>query len=288
MKHKILLIYILNIFLLSGCQTMKPAPVSSIKPDYSEIDKGSYASNSYRVNAGETLYFIAYVSGITVEQLINYNNLQVPYTIYPGQLLRVKPRQNTTSRYVKNNNSEKLVKKTVMPNGVTIVRKRAEKAYGPRKLNKSVVKPQKKVYTKINKRQVLKKTSKKNIYQSSASIGWSWPTKGKIVEKFTSTGTNKGVNISGSKGQGIYAAAPGKVVYAGSALRGYGNIVIIKHNTDYLSAYAHNESLLVKENQTVKSGQKIALMGNTASSIVQLHFEIRYKGKSVDPLRYLP
>ncbi|HCK8897074.1 TPA: protein-L-isoaspartate(D-aspartate) O-methyltransferase [Salmonella enterica subsp. enterica serovar Typhi] len=101
-------------------------------------------------------------------------------------------------------------------------------------------------------------------------------------------GGNKGIDIAGSKGQAIVATADGRVVYAGNALRGYGNLIIIKHNDDYLSAYAHNDTMLVREQQEVKAGQKIATMGSTGTSSTRLHFEIRYKGKSVNPLRYLP
>ncbi len=97
----------------------------------------------------------------------------------------------------------------------------------------------------------------------------------------------KGISISNQRGTAIYATTSGQVVYAGSGLRGYGNLIIIKHNYDYLSAYAHNEKLLVGENEQIKAGQKIALMGDSGSDSVHLHFEIRYRGKSVDPLRYL-
>ncbi|XNM90751.1 murein hydrolase activator NlpD [Escherichia coli] len=118
---------------------------------------------------------------------------------------------------------------------------------------------------------------------------WRWPTEGKVIETFgASEGGNKGIDIAGSKGQAILATADGRVAYAGNALRGYGNLIIIKHNDDYLSAYAHNDTMLVREQQEVKAGQKIATMGSTETSSTRLHFEIRYKGKSVNPLRYLP
>ena len=112
---------------------------------------------------------------------------------------------------------------------------------------------------------------------------------GKIIDNFSATeGGNKGIDIAGSRGQPVVANASGRVVYAGNALRGYGNLIIIKHNDDYLSAYAHNDTMLVREQQEVKAGQKIATMGSTGTSSVRLHFEIRYKGKSVNPLQYLP
>lgn len=118
------------------------------------------------------------------------------------------------------------------------------------------------------------------------ALEWSWPTQGKVVASFNEA-TNKGIDIGGSTGQAITAASGGKVIYSGSDLRGYGKLVIIKHNKTYLSVYAHNSKILVKEGQIVPVGQKIAEMGNTDSNTVKLHFEIRRLGKSVDPIQYL-
>jgi len=117
-------------------------------------------------------------------------------------------------------------------------------------------------------------------------IDWAWPTQGKVVASFNEA-NNKGLDIAGNTGQAITAAAAGKVIYSGSDLRGYGKLVIIKHNANYLSVYAHNSSIQVKEGQQVSRGQKIAEMGNTDSNTVKLHFEIRRQGKSVDPSKYL-
>lgn len=121
---------------------------------------------------------------------------------------------------------------------------------------------------------------------SAEDIDWAWPTKGKVVAGFNES-SNKGLDIAGSSGQAITAAAPGKVIYSGSDLRGYGKLVIIKHTKNYLSVYAHNSAIVVKEGQQVTRGQKIAEMGNTDSDTVKLHFEIRRQGKSVDPSKYL-
>jgi len=118
------------------------------------------------------------------------------------------------------------------------------------------------------------------------SFDWAWPTKGKVIATFNEAG-NKGIDIAGSMGQSINATAPGKVIYSGSDLRGYGKLVIVKHNATYLSVYAHNSQILVKEGQQVSRGQKIAEMGNTDSNTVKLHFEIRQQGKSVDPNKFL-
>ncbi len=118
------------------------------------------------------------------------------------------------------------------------------------------------------------------------AIVWAWPTKGKVVTNFDEA-ANKGLDIAGNTGQAINAASSGKVIYSGSDLRGYGKLVIIKHNKTYLSVYAHNSKIIVKEGQTVALGQKIAEMGNTDSNSIKLHFEIRRLGKSIDPARYL-
>ena len=119
-------------------------------------------------------------------------------------------------------------------------------------------------------------------------LDWAWPTKGKVIAGFSDTANLKGIDIAGSAGQAIHASAPGRVVYAGNGLRGYGKLIIIKHNATYLSAYAHNREILVKEGQQVTRGQKIAEMGNTDTDQVKLHFEIRRQGKPMDPAKYLP
>lgn len=118
---------------------------------------------------------------------------------------------------------------------------------------------------------------------------WRWPTRGKILVKFSnSDGGNKGIDIAGSRGQAVYASATGKVVYVGNQLRGYGNLIMIKHGEDFITAYAHNDSTLVRNGQQVKAGQKIATMGSSGTDSVRLHFQIRYRATALDPLRYLP
>lgn len=123
---------------------------------------------------------------------------------------------------------------------------------------------------------------------TAGDITWAWPTAGKVLTGFNEAGSARGIDIGGSTGQAVTAAAPGKVIYSGSDLRGYGKLVIVKHNTDFLSVYAHNSKILVKEGEQVVRGQKIAEMGNTDTDKTKLHFEIRRQGKSVDPAKYLP
>ena len=119
-------------------------------------------------------------------------------------------------------------------------------------------------------------------------LGWVWPAKGKVIAQFSDSANFKGIDIAGTMGEPVYASAAGKVVYAGSGLRGYGKLIIIKHNATYLSAYAHNSALLVKEGQQVARGQEIAQMGNSDADKVMLHFEIRRYGKPMDPEKFLP
>ena len=148
---------------------------------------------------------------------------------------------------------------------------------------KKVVEP------KLKKEYAQKVVQKNNNLPARYPVNWRWPAQGKVALAPEQLGQHgKGLFIHGKLGQAIVAAADGQVVYAGNALRGYGQLLIIKHDTDYLSAYAHNQRLLVSEQQFVKAGQRIALMGQNDASQVQLHFEIRYRGKSVDPRRYLP
>ncbi|EIY7877755.1 peptidoglycan DD-metalloendopeptidase family protein [Salmonella enterica] len=118
---------------------------------------------------------------------------------------------------------------------------------------------------------------------------WVWPANGKVILPYsTAEGGNKGIDIAGARGTPVYAAGAGKVVYVGNQLRGYGNLIMIKHNEDYITAYAHNDTMLVNNGQSVKAGQKIATMGSTDAASVRLHFQIRYRATAIDPLRYLP
>lgn len=279
-------------FLLNACVTQKgPAPVYhlNLMARYEQIDRESYKGSTYKVKQGETLSFISYITGCGIDDIVEYNHLGNPNTIYPGQILRLIPPSRVSKKWrvtpvatmpvEKKKKPAPLVKNKRSP--VEVVKKNSYKKQKP-----TVKKKVKKVVPKKTVAKITPLPQKKTSYAKVSA--WRWPTQGKIIQRYSSMKGNKGVNIAGKKGQPIYATATGKVVYAGNALRGYGNIIIIKHNSDYLSAYAHNDALLVKENQQVKAGQKIALMGKTSSPIVQLHFEIRYKGKSVDPLRYLP
>ncbi len=254
--------------------------------NYDSIPKGSYSGDSYTVKRGDTLFYIAWISGNDFRDLANRNSIAAPYSLEVGQVVNI----GTTSERANNTTggmlaSNKNTGTTVNPTQSTVTASTS---------NQNTVIPVdsqgSKAYSADSSKQNVDKMLPSSSATTSAAVGsWLWPTQGKVIDSFSSAeGGNKGVDIAGSKGQPVLATAKGRVVYAGNALRGYGNLIIVKHNDDYLSAYAHNDTMLVREQQDVKAGQKIATMGSTGTSSVRLHFEIRYKGKSVNPLRYLP
>lgn len=274
-------------------------------PDYSKIDKGFYKGSTYTVRKGDTMFLIAYISGMDVRDLAALNNIPEPYKLSVGQTLKVSnnaasaatasaPAATTSTAAATAQPQQPAVTYTPGPNGTaygsdgTIV--------GPIKSTAGTIPPATNNSTNTVPVTVEPTTTVSQpvatmpaATSNTSNITWIWPTKGNVIQGFSnSDGGNKGIDIGGSRGQAVYAAAPGRVVYAGNALRGYGNLIIIKHNDDYLSAYAHNETILVKDQQQVTAGQQIAKMGSSGTNSVKLHFEIRYKGKSVNPTTYLP
>ncbi|WP_375058510.1 LysM peptidoglycan-binding domain-containing protein [Zobellella sp. DQSA1] len=238
---------------------------------------------SYRVRRGDTLNAIARQTGHSVADLATLNNLKPPYRIYVGQQLTLRPTQAQPVA-VQNKPATPVLPRAqeTRPTAVTPTSTGAKTAgtSTPSKAAKPLAPAPGKAYAEPK---VQKNTA------VNTAIAWQWPAQGPIVSGFSLAETgNKGIDIRGSRGQAIKAAAAGKVVYAGNALRGYGNLIIIKHNDDYLSAYAHNEVLRVKEQEAVSAGQHIADMGSSDTTDVRLHFEIRHQGTSVDPIRYLP
>ena len=191
----------------------------------------------HQVEKGDTLFSISWRYGLDPKQLARWNGIAAPYTIFPGQRLRLNPSATASKRYVKKSKSSK-------------------------------------------------SSGKVKTVAAKPPGDWRWPVKGKILSKFSNQ--NNGIDIVAKEGAPIVAASAGKVVYAGSGLRGYGNLLILKHNTTYFSAYAHNRRLLVKEGAAVKTGEKIAELGSTGTDRAKLHFEIRKDGNPVDPLKYLP
>lgn len=275
---------------------------------YGDIPKGSYTGGStYTVKRGDTLFYIAWVTGNDFRDLAQRNNVPAPYALNVGQVLQVGNASgqpitgvNAVSQASARASGGATATTTSAQKSTAVVASQPTITYSessgeqsatkmlpnnkPATTTTTVVAPVTAPTTVSTTQPTASSTS-----TSSPISSWRWPTDGKVIENFSGAeGGNKGIDIAGSKGQAIVATADGRVVYAGNALRGYGNLIIIKHNDDYLSAYAHNDTMLVREQQEVKAGQKIATMGSTGTSSTRLHFEIRYKGKSVNPLQYLP
>lgn len=275
---------------------------------YGDIPKGSYTGGStYTVKRGDTLFYIAWVTGNDFRDLAQRNNVPAPYALNVGQVLQVGNAsgqpitgENAVSQASARASGGATATTTSAQKSTAVVASQPTITYSessgeqsatkmlpnnkPATTTTTVVAPVTAPTTVSTTQPTASSTS-----TSSPISSWRWPTDGKVIENFSGAeGGNKGIDIAGSMGQAIVATADGRVVYAGNALRGYGNLIIIKHNDDYLSAYAHNDTMLVREQQEVKAGQKIATMGSTGTSSTRLHFEIRYKGKSVNPLQYLP
>lgn len=258
MKFFALLTLILGLMsVFNGCGSTAEAPVYSPAEQrpVSSSPRGptSVAPHQgyYVVAKGDTLYSIAWRYAFDYRDLAAWNNISAPYTIYPGQKIRL---QRTPA-------------KSVIRAPTTVTRSTG-KNIADTETKRAGIKPERPSLEQL-------------------TIHWRWPTHGKLVTSNSPT-LQKGVNITGTTGQAIFAAAGGDVVYSGSGLLGYGKLIIIKHNEAYLSAYAHNEEILVKEGMKVSSGQKIATMGKDSDHRPLLHFEIRKEGKPVDPLQHLP
>jgi len=219
-------------------------------PGFENAGKPGY----YTVKPGDTLIRIGLDTGQNFRDIVRWNNLENPNLIEVGQVLRIMP---VTS-------DNPLVVTRPVTSGAAVTTTAAAPL---RPASAAASSPQPAV--------------------TEDDIAWIWPAQGRLIAGFDEV-KNKGFDIDGKAGDPIIAAGDGRVVYAGAGLRGYGNLIILKHNNTFLTAYAHNQTLLVKEDQSVKKGQKIAEMGNSDADRTKLHFEIRRQGKPVDPARYLP
>ena len=272
---------------------------------------------TYTVKRGDTLYSIALDNGVDYRELAARNGIADPAVLKPGTVLRLRPAaapqgQPEAARAQPQPEAGVQVQPIVVPGSVearslggdsrsaetsrATVESRAGAAEAPRpELLKTGPKAMKLPYSEENVALLLRQAPpdpKVEVAPPSSSgesdgVDWMWPATGRVLAGF-SKGTNKGVDILGKVGDPVFASAAGRVVYSGAGLRGYGKLIIIKHNETYLSAYAHNSNLLVKEGQNVARGQKIAEIGNTDSPQVKLHFEIRRLGEPVDPMKFLP
>ena len=256
---------------------------AAAKPDYG---KPLIVGPSYRVRLGDTLYAIAFRLGMDFQTLAAMNGIEKPYIIQPGQTIKtVRPRSSIKSASAKpvasSTKTTKTTKTTTTPKTTTptIVKSAASGKTAPKATPKATV---------PKTQSTASPSSNSNSRKTLGPVRkWRWPSAGRVVRSY-STNLHKGIDISGRRGDAVSAVAAGIVVYAGTGVTGYGALLIVKHNDEYLSAYGHNDALLVEEGAYVKAGQRIARVGSSGTDTVKLHFEIRRNGKPVDPLKLLP
>ncbi|MCO4784659.1 MAG: peptidoglycan DD-metalloendopeptidase family protein [Marinomonas atlantica] len=247
---------------LSGCasDSFHYSNTGSFKNSANSPRTRAMPSNGvYRVNSGDTLFSIAFSFGLDYRQVAKINNIVAPYTIYPNQKIRLK------GSVIRPSTKTRTVAKTTSTQQKSVPKNTTVKVNSPTKTVSTVKIPDKKVSS------------------------WRWPISGSVTRGFSNAGvSSKGIDIRGKDAEHVKAAADGVVVYAGNGLIGYGNLVIVKHNEVYLSAYAYNERILVKEKQSVRSGDSLAIIGGKGTDKPLLHFEVRRDGQPIDPLKVLP
>jgi lipoprotein NlpD len=278
-----------------------PVPATTDEPIIKPYREGDWRPEFHVVKKGDTLYSIALDYGQDYRELAAWNKLEDPALIRLDQRLRLFPPDSVGEL------AQPQAVPLEMPPAPPAVPVKTEpkarklpyseqalaqlKAATPRTASPPATAPSPPPAAIPPTRRAVKAPATpipKEGGSADVRLVWEWPTQGKVIYGFGEGTNQKGVGIDGRSGQAVLASAPGKVVYSGSGLRGYGKLIIIKHNTSYLSVYAHNSQILVKEGQSVAKGQKIAEMGNSDSDRVALHFEIRRLGKPIDPLQYLP
>ncbi|MFV0476936.1 MAG: peptidoglycan DD-metalloendopeptidase family protein [Parahaliea sp.] len=296
-SFSLLLVLCVPILALPACGSNPAAPVEDLnrtaqasKPQVFQSGNPLPAAGTaqYRVQAGDTLYSIAWRQGFDFRRLAAANNIPAPYTIYPGQLLQL--RESALPAAEAGSASEQ---------GKPGAARSAQSRVSQRSAE-PVVQPAKQSDTKVTTEPVIKSSSSSLKKQTKAGDSqsrptlpskppahWLWPAKGRVVRGFSAT-VHKGIDIAGNRGDAVQAVADGIVVYAGAGIVGFGELLIVKHDDTHLSAYGHNERLLVREGSAVKAGQIIAEKGSSGTDTVKLHFEIRRAGKPVDPLILLP
>ncbi|NIF16158.1 peptidoglycan DD-metalloendopeptidase family protein [Pantoea sp. Cy-639] len=257
--------------LLAGCSSTGSNGARVVDRNNAAPKRATVTSGQYIVKPGDTLFSIAFRYGWDYKELAARNNIPAPYTIRPGQPIRFNSASRGSTTVVSGPSSSSRTTVIRRPVGTT--------TQSPANSGKPAT--------------PVSSSTSQTVAQVPAAEravgGWTWPANGVLIGKFASNGSlNKGIDIAGDLGQPVFAASGGTVVYAGSGLRGYGELIIIKHSDTYVSAYGHNRRLLVREGQQVKAGQTIAEMGSTGTDRVKLHFEIRRQGKPVDPLQFLP
>ncbi len=311
-------------FLVAACSTAprsapvveRPAPAKPPEPPKAATPvpapvppKQADGRGYYTVKRGDTLLQIALEFGQNYRDLVAWNDLANPNDIKVDQVLRVLPPEGGSAPQTASMNAsaggetrasgnpnasaaQKAVprgeKRPYSEGALAEMQKPDVSAPGTNQVASIPSVPPKPEPPKISDTRPAEKPPEvaNGANPDDDAVSWVWPAEGKVITSFSAG--KKGIDIAGKLGQPVYAAGAGKVLYAGSGIRGYGNLVILKHTNNLLSAYAHNKTIFVKEDQTVSKGQKIAEMGNSDSDAVKLHFEIRQQGKPVDPSKFLP
>jgi len=269
-KKIVIYLLIFQSMTLLSCSNLKSGTV------FQSQSKTPVKHGEYKVLQGDTLYSIAWRFKRDYKELAEINSIKSPYIIYAGQVIKLTSYEDeipSKSGYT----------------GQTVVESKSKFKSKPKTKTKSVPKVSTTSFGKNSKNVQHPVAETKNETASIASIKWQWPAKGQIIQSFSSSSVGKkGIQIAGNVGDPITAAAEGHVVYSGNSLVGYGNLVIVKHNEIYLTAYAHNRRVLVNEGERVTQGQTIAEMGASGTDRNKLHFEIRKDGQPVNPISYLP
>ena len=241
---------------------------------------------TYIVQKGDTLYSIAFNYGLDYHELAELNGIKNPKIIAIGQEIKLFPGKSAPG--IRSGSAAV----SVIPEPFIKEQPRLVKYPYSEAAMAQIEKVQEQnipATTTASTTENKPEAEPENIVEAEeVALEWGMPAQGKLITRFSESANRKGIDIAGKLGQPVLASAAGKVVYSGSGLRGYGKLIIIKHNKTYLSAYAHNDKIMVKEGQSVTRGQQIAAMGNTDASEVKLHFEVRRLGKPVDPAKYLP
>lgn len=270
MWRPIRLFIILNTVFLAACSSPPPAQVADRQqPPTRKI-------LLHTVSPNETLYSISWRYGLDFRELARHNGIGPPYTIYASQQLRLDVDDASKRR---------------PPPAIAVRQPAPEPLRTSSSQSQPVARPAPSTPVKVTRSENKTPSVSDNTPPPmlTGPVKWQWPARGKVIAGFSSSsGLNKGIDIGGKLGEPVVAAANGHVVYAGTGLRGYGKLVIVKHNETFLSAYAHNRALRVKEGESVKGGQQIAELGSSGTDKEKLHFEIRRDGKPVNPLTYLP
>ncbi|MCG6975501.1 MAG: peptidoglycan DD-metalloendopeptidase family protein [Acidiferrobacterales bacterium] len=303
-NSRLLLITTYLLLALVGCTG------GGILSPHVDYDSPNARSANYRtVIRGDTLFSIAWDVGVDFRTLAEWNDIGSPYVIRPGQRLRITapaPARSPSTRSGRSAKGKASSEYYRVKKGDTVYSIARENGTSTRSIiawnglkKPYAIYPGQKLRVSGASNSGARSSVKSNQTPSYSSppankgrpqqVGrWVWPTSGTVVRRYSPQGTSKGIDIRGKPGQDVIAAASGTVVYQGSGLRGYGQLIIIKHNSDFLSAYAHCSRILVKEGERVKRGQQIATMGSTGTNSVKLHFEIRLRGNPVNPIKYLP